>query len=460
MKKHLIILCITFLCSNTCGQTLSPAYIYTPNGSYVSDTYSLSGCSNPTYNEAQISTIELLLDSLYDGATLLGTPDYRYNCHAYAWHMEDHPNAAPVWMGWQTTTAEDIYWTDGSYVEVPEAIATKVSYHGSGNHSAVRENSTWYRSKWGNGILVRHHPDAVPNGIATPIINPYGVDYHPTLSKKYYAIRPASSLTGPSLINTYDIFSLNNLQSGYTVSWSLSDSYYNNGYNLLIPNYPSVGHCLIVRDPDQDLMNATLTAEIKYNGITVQALSKSGIYAYDDFWGQYTSGNLSGEINYTHYFTVKGNTATTVTSPNFVGATVTYGSNGATPTAWGFNPTNGVLNFKTASGSTVVIEVVNDACGNPYTLYAHAQNSYSMNVICDDGSLTISLNEDDEAARGEDLHQPWTLEIRNAMTGEMMTTRNSTSRSKTISTAGWPKGMYVVRVTIGYEMLTEKVLVN
>ena len=460
MKKHLIILCITFLCSNTCGQTLSPAYIYTPNGSYVSDTYSLSGFSNPTYNEAQISTIELLLDSLYDGATLLGAPDYRYNCHAYAWHMEDHPNAAPVWMGWQTTTAEDIYWTDGSYVEVPEAIATKVSYHGSGNHSAVRENSTWYRSKWGNGILVRHHPDAVPNGIATPIINPYGVDYHPTLSKKYYAIRPASSLTGPSLINTYDIFSLNNLQSGYTVSWSLSDSYYNNGYNLLIPNYPSVGHCLIVRDSDQDLMNATLTAEIKYNGITVQTLSKSGIYAYDDFWGQYTSGNLSGEINDTHYFTVKGNTTTTVTSPNLYGATVTYDSSGATPSAWGFHPDQGLLYFTNSTPNTPVVLNVTDGCGNSYVLYAFATNQYGINVSYGDNSLTVTLNAGSDPPTSTDVDLPWTLEIRNATTGELMTTRNSTSRSTTISTAGWPKGMYVVRVTIGYEMLTEKVLVN
>lgn len=52
------------------------------------------------------------------------------------------------------------------------------------------------------------------------------------------------------------------------------------------------------------MINATLTAEIKYNGVTIQTLTKTGIYAYNDFGGQYTSDNLSGTINYTHIFYV------------------------------------------------------------------------------------------------------------------------------------------------------------
>jgi hypothetical protein len=50
------------------------------------------------------------------------------------------------------------------------------------------------------------------------------------------------------------------------------------------------------------------------------------------------------------------------------------------------------------------------------------------------------------------------MEIRNAMTGELMTTRNSTSRTLTVSTAGWPKGMYVVNVTVGKETWSEKIM--
>ena len=272
-----------------------------------------------------------------------------------------------------------------------------------------------------------------------------------------------SSIDGPHLICSVDTFSIDNidkLPSNFTVSWSISDSYYNNGYNLLIPNCPSKGHCLIVRDQNHDMKNATLTAAIKKGNDTIRILQKADINAYDDFWGQYTSGNLSGEINYTHIFGVKANYTTTVTSPNFYGATVTYDSSGATPTAWGFNSSTSVLNFKAPAGIVPVVINVVDGCSNQYTLYAFPSSSYSMNVSYGDNSITITLNENGDPETGLTLDQPWKVEISNATTGELMTTRSSTSRSATISTAGWPKGMYVVRVTVGKEVLTEKVVVK
>ena len=207
-------------------------------------------------------------------------------------------------------------------------------------------------------------------------------------------------------------------------------------------------------------MNATLTAEIKYNNVTIQTLQKTGIYAYDDFWGQYSSGNLSGNINYTHYFNVRTNYSTTVTSPNFYGATVTYDSSGATPTAWGFHPNQGLLYFTTATPNAAVVLNVTDGCGNSYVLYAFATNQYGINVSYGDSSLTVTLGEDGDDPEALHSNEPWTMEIRNAMTGELMTTSNATSRSSTVSTAGWPKGMYVVRVTIGNEVLTEKVVIK
>lgn len=265
----------------------------------------------------------------------------------------------------------------------------------------------------------------------------------------------AGEIVGPPLVYTNSLYYINSLPSGVTVSWSLTGSYYS---SQLESNYPEYGQCIIFRADGHDMMNGTLTADIYYNSVLIQTLNKT-VSAYDDFWGQYTSGNLSGEINYTHYFNMKPNTTTTVTSPNFYGATVTYDSSGATPTAWGFNPTNSVLNFKASAGSTVVINVL-DGFQNQYTLYAHALSSYLMNISNGDDCITITLNEDGESSMSSDFDQHWTLEIRNATTGELMATRSSTSRSTTISTAGWAKGMYVIRVTIEEEVLTEKVIVK
>ena len=111
---------------------------------------------------------------------------YKYNCHAYAWHVSE--GGDKVWIGGYFVTTEDIYWADGSYTEVAENVATKVSYHQDGNHSAVRLNSTWYQSKWGNGPLVRHHPNDVPQ------------IYQPSKVKKYYKRTPLTLTTDLTLL--------------------------------------------------------------------------------------------------------------------------------------------------------------------------------------------------------------------------------------------------------------------
>ncbi|MCL1937828.1 MAG: T9SS type A sorting domain-containing protein [Candidatus Azobacteroides sp.] len=177
--------------------------VKTPNNSVVQDTYSLTS-GDLIYNSTQLSALANDLYYNYNGAELIEAPSYKYNCHAYAWHVSE--GGSKVWIGRYTVTAEDIYWTDGSYTETSESAATKVSYHQDGNHSAIRLNSTWYQSKWGASSLVKHHPNDVPS------------IYQPSKTKKYY-IRTSSStsisISGPG--------SINYLSSGtYTVSPSLS----------------------------------------------------------------------------------------------------------------------------------------------------------------------------------------------------------------------------------------------
>lgn len=267
------------------------------------------------------------------------------------------------------------------------------------------------------------------------------------------------SITGHKLINQYQVYTINNLPSAYNeVTWSLINSYYNSNCMMLNPSHPE--QCLIYRDQNQDMMCDTLTATIKKGGVNIIQKYHERIYAYDDFRGRYSSGNLSGEINYTHVFNVKTNTNTSVFSPNFYGATVSYSSSGATPTSWNPDLTNGWLYFITSTPSVPVVINVTDGCGNSYTLYAFGTSQYKLNVSSGEGEITVSLVEDGDSDRGISVNLPWTVEVRNAATGRLMATRSSTSRSETISTVGWPKGIYVVKATIGDEELTEKVIVK
>lgn len=273
-----------------------------------------------------------------------------------------------------------------------------------------------------------------------------------------YAVA-AHKIVGPPLICTNGTYSIENLPSGVTVEWGLSNSYYNQ--NCLQQNYPSTNQCTITRSSNQDMMNATLTAAIKYDGVTIQTLTKT-VYAYSDFYGQYTSDNLSGTINYTHIFYVKPGFTTVVTSPNFIGATVTYDSSGTTPSYFYLEPTTWKLYFTmpTNNSGTPVIINVNDGC-NYYQLYAMPQNNYYLEIFNEDGEITVTLHEKGEdSSKSVVTNQPWTIEICNASSGVVMATQSSTSRSVSISTSTWPKGLYIVKATVGKEELTEKVIVK
>ena len=268
------------------------------------------------------------------------------------------------------------------------------------------------------------------------------------------------SFEGIHLIPSSQVYSVENLPSGYTIDWNLSDNYYNQ--NCLQQNYPTQNKCMITRSNSQNMMNGTLTATIKYNSTTIKTLTKTGLYAYSDFYGQYTSDNLSGTIDYTHIFYVKPGYNTTITSPNLIGATVSYSNSGTTPSYFSLDPTLWKLYFTMPTNNNGIPVIINvtDLCGNQFQLYAIPQSSYYLNISYEGSNINISLNENGNALRNPSIEQPWSYEIRSATRGDIKASGKVYSSYTTISTAGWPKGIYIVKATIGKEDTTEKIIVR
>lgn len=269
-------------------------------------------------------------------------------------------------------------------------------------------------------------------------------------------------IEGPHLIATSGTYYIDNLPSGFTVEWSLSNSYYNNSTHIITnPSLPE--YCTILRDNNHDMVNGILTAVLKYNGVAIYSLQKTGISAYDGFKGQYVSGDLSGNITY-NYINVRPNVHTVITSQNLKDATVSYDSSAKIPTYWLPNLSYGSLDLvvppNTNGTSTPVIVNVDDICGNHYYLLLFAQGSYSLSVANGGNGITVMLNEYEIPERVLTPDQSWAIEVRSAATGKLMTAQSSTSRSETISTIGWPKGVYIIKVIIGKEEFTEKVIVK
>jgi hypothetical protein len=190
--------------------------ITTPNGSVVPDCYVLkSSVADIFLTPAQYAAQESDLYNNYNGAMRVDSSSLKYNCHGYAWHMAKgndfvDGSVGKTWIGLTSGYSENVYWEDSSYIEVPEAYATIVSYHVSGDHSAIRLSSDWYVSKWGSGPLVRHHPESTLD------------NFNPTLEKKYYRRRP--SISGASQINPMQNVSyfISNIPDGTTVTWSIA----------------------------------------------------------------------------------------------------------------------------------------------------------------------------------------------------------------------------------------------
>lgn len=425
-----------------------PVNIYTPKGSLVPDAWVLTS-GDVSYSTTEITNMANTIYNIYNGAQLIEAPTYQYNDKGYAWYKSE--TSQDVAIGYSNAFADTIYWADKSYIEIPASIstlATKVKYISS-TFTAVKEDNSWYVSKWGfDGPLVRHHPTDIPNG------------YNPSSTKKYYMRNPNCYISGPLLIVSYPgVYSVGNLPAGFTVSWSLSDSYYNQ--NCLQQNYPSTNQCTITRAQYHNMMDATLTATIKYNGVTVLTETRS-VNAYTDFYGQYDSGGLTGTINYQHILYARPGSSTYITSPNFEGATVSYDNTGTIPSYFYFDTTQWKLYFvmPTNNNGIPIMINVNDGCGNYYQLYAMPVNYKNLEILSDDNFIIIMLNEEGNSERGLGLDRDWTVEIRNATTGALMATQSLSSHLVTISTTGWAEGIYVVKATIGKEVLTKKIIVK
>jgi len=87
---------------------------YTPKGSPVRAYNNI-----PEMSSTDKADWSGYVTNLFPNATEINPPSATrsYNCHAYAWHVKEGGDA--VWIGYYKgqETDEDIYWTDGSYVE-------------------------------------------------------------------------------------------------------------------------------------------------------------------------------------------------------------------------------------------------------------------------------------------------------------------------------------------------------
>jgi len=210
MKKILfLIIAVLLNVPNSTCQVQSN--VFTPKRSQV--TAYITDEDNSNWRSAW----DQYYSQVYSSNTMITTYDNysssgRFNCHGYAWHMQGSLSI-PRWIGYSVTTDEDIYMSDGSYVQVlNEMYPGKVSW-GSGDHSAMTTpTSGVFVSKWNRYPLFEHAYNNTPYG---------------STNLKYYVL---NSITGSTslLCNTssrvFTAISIPNASYSWNVGSGLSKS--------------------------------------------------------------------------------------------------------------------------------------------------------------------------------------------------------------------------------------------
>lgn len=440
----------------------SSVTIYTPENTVVPNAKIFTG-EDVTNSPAQIAALASHLYSAYDGATIEDNSTWKYDNPGWAWHKSVNNTNVCI-----HNHGETVYWQDGSYIPVPKQLASRAAYGYNNDFYAVIESSNWYISKWGDGgPRVKHHPTSLPNG--TDSFFGDNPNYYPNGPMTYYMRNPHCSINGAYLIKSGSAtYSVNNLPSGCSVTWSLSDSYYNQ--NCLQQNTPSANQCRITYVSGHYMKYGVLTANVKYGGTTILTLTKT-VSATPYFVGHYTSGTISREVLLPSPLEVQSGTQVSITSPNLIGATVQYQTqNTAIPTSWYHNSVQGSLMVGMPSNNSIPVLVdVTDPFGSQYNLVLLPSSLSSINadVSTDDDYIEVRISG---LERGNDVVESLNksadkeclgcqINVSNGSSGKIYATSHAEGHITRISTAGWPKGIYIVQVLRGKESVCKKVAI-
>jgi hypothetical protein len=153
---------LSIITARSVGSADTTTVVYTPKGTPIDATKMTFELSS-----AEIQMIHQMVASNYPNAVRETSASRLYNCHSYAWYNQSTSNDI-----WFNTPGDDMYWSDGSYhlvmtanggLPIPSSVANgaKVSY-GNADHSAIKVNSTQYRSKWGQWPRMLHQPSYCP----------------------------------------------------------------------------------------------------------------------------------------------------------------------------------------------------------------------------------------------------------------------------------------------------------
>lgn len=253
-------------------------------------------------------------------------------------------------------------------------------------------------------------------------------------------------IVGNRVLGSTNSYYVDNLPSSMSVTWSLSDSYFNQ--YCLQQNTPTTNQCSITHDNSHQMENATLTANLWNNGTLLKQIVKI-VSSYPGFYGTYYNGSSTQQINLPSPLYALNGSFVDIYSPFFIEGSVSH--SGVTPTIWSFdNSENGHLRVGMPSSGGKITVSLSCANGSQYTIRVFGTNNINPLSVSMDGSIL------EVSTMAEDCN----LVINNAITGEKIYSKPIKASSYTINTDSWPKGVYIVSVFADEKVHSQKIVIG
>lgn len=290
-------------------------------------------------------------------------------------------------------------------------------------------------------------------------------------------------MNGPDIVCGSAMYSLNNLESSYNVTWSFKNASYLNSLISISPSDPTF--CYITVNGNTTIDNI-LVATLWRNGIAIGSVEKH-IITPKQLTGSITqTGTTFGGYNYPSFtipietvFAVNQVCTITLQSPKFKYMNVSSTTN---------PQTNLLLNR--INDETITLMVPNNTENVGVHLYFTGNddcNDFDLRLVAlrnpidpslplligmEGNIIEISMNEEVtgkedlghdstiEKISPKDLPQSWTIEISEAITGKKMVSTIVKTRSICLDTSGWNPGVYIVCGQKNGELYSKKITIK
>ena len=257
-----------------------------------------------------------------------------------------------------------------------------------------------------------------------------------------------------------------NLPRGASLSWNFTDEVPS---NVSLVTYPNNINLCTVSQSERTQFNTNLSATIKYGYIKVRNLTKY-IYSTEGFTGTYSQMGYAQN----NAFTPDGppipihlNSELVLYSPNFVGRTISH--SGVTPSYFYYdnNKTIRIVLSNAYDGQRLYVHA-NSNTGTSYLITLRVttygtDNIKDISLNVQDDNLKVSLiDTESDADRLYELSDDmdnlyWHYEIINPINKRKMKEQDATGPDSYTNVSEWEKGLYLVRATIGGNILTKKI---